>query len=493
MEENMMTKVKSRNMRLFSNLLHVIGLLLMMESLFMFICSIASLVNYQYYATKIMLISCLITFVVGFLSWLPFRKKDVVVDKREGFLIVTLIWIIFSFFGALPSYLGGYIPRYVDAYFETMSGFTTMGATIMNDVEHLPYSVGLWRIMTQWIGGVGIIVIMLSIIPFVGGGGMALYSAEVAGPTKSKIAPHIKQTASILMIVYLILTIIYFVTYCVLGMNVFDAICHSFTTVATGGLSSKNLSAMAFSPTIQYVMAVFMILSGTNLLLVYCMFKGKWSELRNSEELKVYILVLIVATVLVFFLTYNPSVDIEQTFRHSIFMVSSILTSTGMVNCDISLWPISAVIILFMLMISGAMSGSTTGGLKIVRMMILFKNARNTISKGLHSNAFIPITINKKMVSDETLFNVFQMFMLYILSLVAGTLIFVACGIPIEESIISASSALGSMGPAYGDSSLGNFAHFNDVAKITMSFLMCAGRLELITVYSIFTVSFWKK
>ena len=482
---------KNRNTRVLFTVFHVLGLLLMMESGFMLICSIPSLVINQYYAAKIMFISTLITFIFGFTAWIPFRKKDVFIDKRESFLIVTLIWIIFSFFGSLPVYIGGYIPNYVDAYFETMSGFTTTGASIMQDVEHLPYSIALWRIMTEWIGGIGIIVIMLSIIPFVGGGGMSLYSAEVAGPTKSKIAPHIKQTANILMIVYASLTIIYFLIYWLLGMRPFDAICHSFTTISTGGLTNKNLSAMAFSPIIQYFMIFFMILSGTNLFLIYCIAKGKFYELKNSEELKVYLYIIIIASALIFLLTYSNGKDIEQNLRNSLFTVSSFITSTGLTNCDITLFTTPAILILIMIMMSGAMSGSTTGGLKVVRMIILFKNARNAISKGLHSNAFIPITLNKKMISDETLFNIFHMFMLYILSLVVGTLIFVYCGIPLEDSLFSAFSALGNTGPAYGHG--GNFAYFNDLSKITMSFLMCAGRLEFVTVFSIFSISFWRK
>ncbi|MBO6117038.1 MAG: TrkH family potassium uptake protein [Bacteroidales bacterium] len=486
-------KRKNPNIKMFASLFRVMGILLVMESLFMLVCTSASFVAHQYLAVKSMLTGAGITLFAGILMWLPFRKRSLEIDKRTGFLIVTLIWIIFSFFGALPAYIGGYIPSFIDAYFETMSGFTTTGSSVLNDVESLPYSVGLWRVMTQWIGGIGIIVIMLSVIPFVGGGGMALFSAEVAGITKSKIAPHIRETSKALLIVYISLTLIYFFTYYLLGMSLYDAVCHAFTTVATAGLSSKNASAAAFAPQIQYAMTGFMLLSGTNILFIYSAAKGDFKEIRKSEELRVYYSVVLICVILIFLMTFSKSGNIEQTLRNSLFMVSSVITSTGLINCEYSLWPIGAVLILIMLMNSGAMSGSTTGGLKLVRMMVLFKNARNTISRGLHSNAFIPVTLNGKMLQDETIFNVFNMFMLYVISLVVGSLILVATGIGLEESVISSITSLCNMGPGFGMSAYGNFSHFSPFAKVLMAFMMCAGRLELITVYSVFSKSFWKR
>ncbi|MBP3253227.1 MAG: TrkH family potassium uptake protein [Bacteroidales bacterium] len=478
---------------MLKSVLQVIGMLLMMESVFMAVCSIASAVADQYRAVQYTLLAAAITLFTGLVMWLPVRKCKLNVDKREGFLIVTLIWIIFSFFGALPSYLGGYIPSFTDAYFETMSGFTTTGSSVLQDVESLPYSVGLWRIMTQWIGGIGIVVIMLSIIPFVGGSGMALFSAEVAGPTKSKIAPHIKETSKALLIVYMSLTVIYFAVYYALDMPLYDAICHCFTTVATAGLSSKNLSAMAFSVPVQYAMIGFMILSGTNLLFIYSAAHGRFKEIFKSEELRVYYAIIIIATLLIFVLTCSSSQDLEQTFRNSLFMVCSVLTSTGLINCQYDLWPVGAVLVLILLMFSGAMSGSTTGGLKIVRMMVLFKNARNAISKGIHSNAFIPVTINHRMLPQETIFNVFNVFLLYIISLVAGTLILTFTGVHVEESLVAGISSLSNMGPGFGANAYGNFSDFTPLAKITMAFMMCAGRLELVTVYCIFAKSFRKR
>ncbi len=492
----MKEKTLSPNIRMLRTALKVIGLLLMMEGVFIAVVSIASLVTKQYHAVSFMLISATITFFAGLLDYLIFRKQNIDIDKRTGFLIVTLIWVVFSLFGSLPYYLGGYIPNFIDAFFETMSGFTTTGSSILEDVESLPYGVGLWRLTTEWIGGIGIIVIMLSVFSFAGGGGTSLFSAEVAGIDKSKIAPRIKETSKALLIVYVSLTTIYGMTYYLLGMTPYDALCHAFTTAATAGFSSKNTSVMLFSPQIQVAMTCFMILSGTNLLFIYSIAKRNFKEIKRSEELRVYLSVIVLAALSIILINVLNDTSIifstdklTSTIRHSFFMIASVLTSTGLVCCQFNLWPIGAVLILILLMNSGAMSGSTSGGLKLVRMMVLFKNARNTINKGIHSNAFIPVTINHKMLSDETLYNVFNMFMLYIITLVCGTLFLVAFGVNLQEAFVSSISALCNMGPGFGESWSGNFSHFSDLAKLTMAFMMCIGRLELITVFALFSKS----
>ena len=491
---------QNSNLKVWTTALKIVGLLLMMESAFMALCSLASLFAEQYTAVWYTLISALITLVCGFLLWLPLRKLDLEIDKRTGFLAVTLIWVIFSLFGLLPAYLGGYVPSFVDAFFETMSGFTTTGCSVVEDVEALPYSIGLWREMTQWIGGIGIIVIMLSIMSFAGGGGLSLFSAEVAGIDKSKIAPHIRQTAFALLIVYTSLTVIYFLTYYFLGMTLYDAICYAFTTVATAGLASKNTSVMEFSPAIQCAMILFMFISGHNLLLIYSLAKGRLKELKRSEEMHVYWSVFLIVALIIFimvvfqqgFSTQNLT-SIGESLKNSLFMTISVLTSTGLINCDYTLWPVGAILILIMLMNSGAMSGSTSGGLKLVRMMVLFKNAKNTIFKAIHSNAFIPVTVNHKMIETQTLYNVFNMFMLYILTLVVGAILLVAFGVKMDEAFVSSVSALCNMGPGFNESAFGNFAHFSDLAKITMAIMMCIGRLELITVFALFSKSFRRR
>lgn len=499
-----MTELIRKNITMFSSAFHIVGMLLIMEGLFMLISTIPSIyeivINTKDYVieieTKALKILCLcsaITLFCGFILFYLTKRQNIIIDKRAGFLIVTLVWIVFSVFGSMPYIFGGYITNITDAYFETMSGFTTTGASILPDVEILPYGIGLWRILTEWIGGIGIIVIMLSLIPMVGGSGMALYSAEVAGPTKSKLSPRIKETSNILSTVYLSLTTIYILSYHFAGMHWFDAICYGLTTAATGGLATHNASAMDFAPHLQYMMIFFMTLSGTNLLFIYFLVKRKFKELKKSDEFKTYLGLIICCTIIIFCLTFSFSKDIETTFREALFEVVASITSTGLVICNYSTWQTGAMIILFMLMFTGAMSGSTTGGFKIVRVLILFKSARTNIRKSLHSNAFVPVTLDKKPVSDAILFNVFALFALYVIVACIGLCILVFTGVSFEESSISVISALGNMGPAYGVSSAGNFSHFTTLAKWTMSLLMCIGRLEFITVFSIFTKSFWRR
>ena len=489
---------------MFVSTLHIVFNLLAMEILFMLLSTIPSIyeivVNTQTSiiisetkAIKILCLCAIITIAFGLILYLPNRNKNINIDKRSGFLVVTLVWIVFSIFGSLPYLFGGYMDNVTDAYFETMSGFTTMGASVLNDVEVLPYGIGLWRILTEWIGGIGIIVILLSIIPMVGGGGMALYSAEVAGPTKNKLSPRIRETSHILLSVYLCLTVIYIFSYHLAGMRWFDAICYALTTAATGGLATHNSSAMDFAPHIQYLMVLFMTLSGTNLLYIYFIVKRRFKELRKSEELKTYLGIIILATLIIFCLTFSVGKDIERTFRESLFEVVSSITSTGFVVCNYSLWPTGAMVVLFILMFSGAMSGSTTGGFKLVRTIILFKSVRTNIKSSLHSNAFVPVTLDKKPVADSTLFNVFALFVLYVFTGCVGMFVLVFAGVDFKQASVSVISALSNMGPAYGQSATGNFSHFAPLAKWTMTFLMCVGRLELITVFSIFTKSFWKK
>lgn len=499
-----MSRQREKNIKMFAGAFHVVGMLLVMEGLFMLIATAPSVyelvVNTREYIlameTKAIKVLCLcagITIACGSSLFYITKKQGLIIDKRTGFLIVTLVWIVFSVFGSLPYIIGGYISSVTDAYFETMSGFTTTGASVMPDVEILPYGIGLWRILTEWIGGIGIIVIMLSLIPMVGGGGMALYSAEVAGPTKNKLSPHIKETSNTLVSVYITLTAVYIFSYHFAGMHWFDAICYGLTTAATGGLAPHNSSAMGFDPHLQYMIIFFMALSGTNLLYIYFLFKRRFKELRKSEELRTYLGVICIATLIIFCLTFSVSNGIEKTFREALFEVVASITSTGLVACDIRIWHTGALVILFMLMFSGAMSGSTTGGFKLVRVLILFRSARTNIRKSLHSNAFVPVTLDKKPVSDEILFNVFSLFALYIIVACVGLCILVFTGVNFEESSISVISALGNMGPAYDTSASGNFSHFTPLAKWTMSLLMCIGRLEFITVFSIFTKSFWKR
>lgn len=441
-----------------------------------------------------LLFSTLITLSAGLLCRIKRVDKQLSIDKRLGISIVALIWLLIGFFGSLPYLIGGYIPSIADAVFETTSGLTTTGATILSDVESLPKGILFWRSMTHWIGGVGIVVIVVSFVPFIGGGGMALFSAESAGPSKTKISPHIATTGKIICGIYALLTAVCCFVYWICGMDFFDAICHAFSTLASGGFSTKNTSVSEFSPLIQYMIILFMIPAGMNFLLIYRFFKGQFSLLKRSDELRAYVIGILFACVVIFIFTYNSYDGFELTFRNSLFQSVSFITSTGFVSTDYTTWTMPAIWVLLMLMFSGAMSGSTTGGLKLVRVLLLFKNARSVIKRGVHSNAFIPMKMDGRIVQESVINNVMAIFLMFIMLLILVAFALVCMGIGVEEAIGAGISCVFNMGPGLKESGgFGCFAHFPDAAKLVLSLAMYLGRLEIATVIVLFMPSFWRK
>lgn len=471
----------------------VIGLLLILEAGFMSLSLIPALYYKQgdFFA---LLISALITLCAGMLCRIKRVEKQLSIDKRLGISIVALIWLLIGFFGSLPYLIGGYIPNIADAVFETTSGLTTTGATILSDVESLPKGILFWRSLTHWIGGVGIVVIVVSFVPFIGGGGMALFSAESAGPSKTKISPHIATTGKIICGIYAVLTLVCCLVYWICGMGFFDAVCHAFSTLASGGFSTKNTSAAGFSPLIQYMMILFMVPAGINFLLIYRLLKGQFSVLKNNDEFKAYMFGILFSCVLIFLFTYNSSADFELTLRNALFQTVSFITSTGFVSADYTSWTMPAIWVILVLMFSGAMSGSTTGGLKLVRVILLFKNAKSITKRGVHSQAFIPIKMDGRIVQDSVINNVMAIFLMFILLLILVSFSLVCMGIGIEEAIGAGISCVFNMGPGLRESGgFGCFAHFPDAAKLVLSLAMYLGRLEIATVLVLFMPSFWKK
>lgn len=471
----------------------VIGLLLILEAGFMSLSLIPALYYKQgdFFA---LLISALITLCAGLLCRIKRVEKQLSIDKRLGISIVALIWLLIGFFGSLPYLIGGYIPNIADAVFETTSGLTTTGATILSDVESLPKGILFWRSLTHWIGGVGIVVIVVSFVPFIGGGGMALFSAESAGPSKTKISPHIATTGKIICGIYAVLTLVCCLVYWICGMGFFDAVCHAFSTLASGGFSTKNTSAAGFSPLIQYMMILFMVPAGINFLLIYRLLKGQFSVLKNNDEFKAYMFGILFSCVLIFLFTYNSSADFELTLRNALFQTVSFITSTGFVSADYTSWAMPAIWVILVLMFSGAMSGSTTGGLKLVRVILLFKNAKSITKRGVHSQAFIPIKMDGRIVQDSVINNVMAIFLMFILLLILVSFSLVCMGIGIEEAIGAGISCVFNMGPGLKESGgFGCFAHFPDAAKLVLSLAMYLGRLEIATVLVLFMPSFWKK
>ncbi len=421
-------------------------------------------------------------------------KKDV--RKRDSYLIVGSGWIVMSAFGALPFVVHGSIPSYTDAFFETISGFTTTGASILNDIEALPHGLLFWRAFTQWLGGMGIIVLSLAILPILGIGGMQLFVAEVPGPTKDKIHPRIRETAKRLWGIYLLLTIAETVLLIFGGMNLFDALTHSFTTMATGGFSTKQASVAFYdSAYIHYVIIFFMFVAGMNFSLHYFWLHGNWKKLRSNDEFKFYFFfVLGVSVIIAIDLFVHNYGNAEKSFRDALFQTVSIVTTTGYVTSDYETWGAFYQIVFFILLFAGGCAGSTGGAIKMVRHQLLIKNALNELKRLLHPRAVIPVRFNKRIVSNEIMSNIIAFAFWYIAIFLVGMMTLSLLGMDFISSIGAAATALGNVGPGIG--SVGpslNFANVHPAGKWVLSFLMLVGRLELFTILIIFSRSFWKK
>lgn len=477
-------------------ILNILGFLLFITGIFMML-GISFSIYYGDDDIPALLLSGVGTSLIGAFIWFITRKTDrLELGKREGYLIVTLGWVIMSLFGALPFVVHGSIPSYTDAFFETMSGFTTTGASILTNIEALPHGLLFWRSFTQWIGGMGIIVLSLAILPLLGIGGMQLYAAEVPGVTKDKLHPRVKETAKRLWVLYLLFTISETVLLMFAGMNFFDAINHSFTTMATGGFSTKNTSTAYFtSPAIQYIFIVFMFFAGTNFTLHYLAFHKNFSFFKSNNEFKVYFY-FILATAVFVTLTHLPYVNfkIEESFRQSLFHVVSLVTTTGFVSSDYENWAVFSRMIFFVLLFIGGSAGSTGGGIKIVRHFLLFKNGFLELKRLIHPRAVIPVRLNGKSVSPEIISNVQAFFIIYILLFVLGSILLSLLGVDFVSSIGAVATCIGNVGPGFGTvGPIANFSHLPDVSKWLLSFFMLVGRLELFTVLIIFTPYFWKK
>jgi len=445
----------------------------------------------------VLLICGLCTSLFGAVLWFLTKDADKTdIGKREGYLIVTSGWIIMSLFGAVPFVVHGAIPSYVDAFFEVMSGFTTTGASILTDIESLPHGLLFWRSITQWIGGMGIIVLSLAILPLLGIGGMQLYAAEVPGITKDKFHPRVKETAKRLWGIYLIFTTAETILLMIAGMNFFDAINHSFTTLATGGFSTKNASTAFYTnPYIQYILIVFMFLAGTNFTLHYYALHRNFSFLKTNDEFKVYSIFILLSSIFIMVIHHpHLNLSIEEKFRQSLFHVVSLVTTTGYVSSDYENWAIFSRIIFFVLLFIGGCAGSTGGSIKIVRHYLLFKNGFLELKRLVHPRAIIPVRVNGKAIPPEIISNVQAFFILYILIFVLSSIILSVSGLDFLTSIGASATCLGNVGPGIGTvGPVSNFSHLPDLAKILLSLLMLIGRLELFTVLVLFSPSFWRR
>lgn len=436
-----------------------------------------------------------ITFLAGFTSFkLTGLERDV--RAREGFAIVTLGWISFSLFGCLPFVLSGYIPSFTDAFFETMSGFTTTGATILTDIEKMPPGLLFWRSLTHWLGGMGIIVLSLAVLPFLGVGGMQLFKAEVPGPVPDKLTPRVTQTAKILWSVYILISALETVLLMVGGMNLFEALSHTFGTMATGGFSIRNASIGHYqNPFIQYVIIFFMLVAGTNFSLHYRFLRRDFKSYFKNNEFLFFLGLIGIALLFIGYdtLTHhfpNP----EEAFRKTLFQVVSILTTTGYGTADYEQWAFSSQFILFLFMFIGGCAGSTGGGMKIIRLYVLLKFVSTELRRLLHPKAVIPVRVGQTVIPRDVVTNVLGFFVLMILLFVSGVILMSGLGLDLESAFGAIAATLGNIGPGLG--SVGptdNYAHIPLPGKWVLTFFMLAGRLEIFTVLILFAPSFWKK
>ncbi|MCL1821663.1 MAG: TrkH family potassium uptake protein [Prolixibacteraceae bacterium] len=473
----------------------ILGLLLVIEGLSMLLALVISLI-YSGSDVPAFIFSSLICIVPGVIIVLLTNKASKNISKREGFLIVTLVWIIFSLFGSLPYVLSGAIPNFTNAFFETMSGFSTTGATILEDVETLAHGILFWRSLTQWLGGMGIIVLSLSLLPLFGIGGMQLFVAEVPGPVPDKVSPKVAQTARVFWVIYLSFTLAETALLILGGMSLFDAICHAFTTMGSGGFSTKQASVAYWdSPFIHYVIILFMIIAGTNFTLIFNFLRGRFSKLYGNEEFQYYIIFIAGFSMLIFIgLLITTSLGVEEAFRTSLFQVASIISTTGFVTSDYVQWTPVLTLLIFCLYFFGGSTGSTGGGVKIMRVVLLLKNSYYELKRLLHPNAVIPVRFNNRSVDYKIMLNVLAFFVFFVLVFFVSSIIFMIFEPDFETSVGAVASALGNVGPGLGTVGPSEtFVEIHHAGKWFLSFLMLLGRLELFTVLVLFTPSFWKR
>jgi trk system potassium uptake protein len=479
----------------FRIILRVLGFLLLVEGVAMMLAFFVAFI-YKEYDQQAFIFSSGISLLLGGVLVFLNRRIKPDIGRHEGYIIVSLVWIVFSFFGSLPYVISGAIPDFTNAFFETISGFTTTGSTVVTDIESLPHGILFWRSITQWLGGMGIIVLSLAILPVFGIGGMQLFMAEVPGPTPDRISPRIRQTAKTLWGIYIIFTVTEMLLLWIAGMELFDAICHSFTTMATGGFSTKQASIAHWSsPAIQYIIIVFMFLAGTNFTLSYLAIKGKFSRVINDEEFKYYYLFIIGFTVIIFAgLIFTTELTEESAFRDSLFQVVSIITTTGYGTADYLTWSPILTVLIFSLFFFGGSAGSTGGSIKIMRIVLLLKNSYYELKRIVHPHAVIPVKFNNHSVDAKIITNVLAFFMFYFAIFAAGTVLYSLVEPDLESAMGAVATSLGNIGPGLGNvGPAETFVHVHPAGKWFLSFLMLLGRLELFTVLILFSPSFWKE
>ncbi|MDA8807701.1 TrkH family potassium uptake protein [Flavobacteriaceae bacterium] len=486
---------------------HILGLLLMFNGFAMLISAFVSYLTNDGVLNEMTILSLLVIFF-GWLFMTVSKKNERKINKRDAYFVVVLGWLVMIFSGMLPYVVTDSISSFSNIFFETMSGYTTTGSTIINDIDALPKSIIFWRSMTHWLGGMGIIVLAIAILPLLGIGGMQLFTAEAPGLTGDKIHPRISDTAKRLWLIYVGLTFLETILLTFAGMSFFDAINNSMSNIASGGFSSKNESIGFWNdnPLIQYIVIFFMFLAGTNFILIYFGLTGKFKKIFQDTEFKWYVSFIcafvFISTLILFFQVnlsstevYHPEVlgKFESSFRHSLFQVVAIVTTTGFVTGDFISWTPFLTMLFFGIMFLGGSSGSTSGGVKVLRHLILIKNGFLEFKRSLHPNAIFPLRHNNHVVEKPIIIHVLAFFILYLILFIIGAGVLSALGLDFVSAIGGAASSLGNVGPALGTlGPISNFDSLPEIGKYWCAFLMLVGRLELFTVLIFFTPYFWK-
>lgn len=438
-----------------------------------------------------LLVSCGIS---GFVAWICRGHSEL--RTRDGFLIVTLGWLCIGFTGAMPFWLSDQIPSFTDAVFESVSGFTTTGASILSDVEVLARGPALWRCLIQWLGGMGIVVLSVAILPILGVGGMQLFQAEAPGPSPDRLTPRIKETARLLWGVYCIISCAEFVALLLCGLDWFDALTHTFATMATGGFSPKAASIGHYqSAAVEYVVLFFMFVAGANFSLHYAAMRGRVRSYFRDSEFKVYLSVVVAATLVLIYTNLRlPGSGTEETIRTALFQVISIMTTTGFATADFELWAPAAVFVLLLLMFIGGCAGSTGGGMKNVRLLLLTRHGINELRKMLHPQAVFPIRFNHRAVPPEILTHILGFVLLLLIATIAATFVMTLLGLDLLTAFGSVAATINNIGPGIGDvGPTDHFGHVPEVGKWVLVFCMLLGRLELFTVLVLLTPDFWRR
>lgn len=479
----------------FRFILNIFGRVLTLLGLFM----LTSILWAFYYHEQVidgLMLSSVITMASGgamYLLTLRSLKKEL--SLKDSYFTVTFTWVIISLFGALPYLFTGAIPNIFDALFETVSGFTTTGSSILVDIESLPKSVLYWRSLTHWIGGMGIIVLVVAILPLLRIGGYNLFKNEASGISYEKLTPKTASTAKRLWGIYVVLTFILMGLLVLGDMSFYDAMNHAFSTMSTGGFSTKNDSISGFSIFSQYTIILFMFLAGANFYLHYHFVKGRFRRVFENVELRTYSSIIVLVAVGIAIIIYNEGgLTIEKALRDAFFQVVSIITTTGFATYDYLLWPVPAWTMIFLLMFVGACVGSTGGGVKVIRHVVSFKNVFLNFRRMLHPNSVSLLKINNEVIDDDKVVSLISFLVLYIFTFTLGSIVMVFLGEDILTAVGSVAANMGGVGPGIGSvGPASSYAHIHDAGKVVLSFLMIIGRLELTTVLILFTSLFWDR